>query len=985
MPNITQTSLPQKKSKGKIKLSKRKIKQLRVLNGYSQDSLATALYEKNYQVSIATLKRAETGKEVSFRVASELANFFDTTIEALLPSKKNPPIEAQIQPSKIHLFAILITNNGQCDHLSEDNSHYIAHHVAELKDNSLEVVDIIGNYIVGFGYCYPEPTLTPLVLKKIYNRYKGAHHCYDLKIALTSSKVDKYLAESVSINNFDLNQLITILQSTEHCGLHICDPEIIAYTNFHCLTLPNVTSVIPYWCFSHHRTSVIDTFGRDQELLQFLKQQSDYFKAPRGPLIVQVSGASGIGKSHLCELFLSSLESVENDQIVRLSPLPFPYQKRPMIVELLILALDIKAHFDLQSITDKISETLPSLPPNQIDKLLALIHQPWKQNEQPPSLPITTDTIKLISTVIRASNLRGLFIDDITLFDQQSVQLLQQCLADEIDNFVLIFNTSADEALFKDTVLEDHPKYSLTPLTHYDCRLLAEYWTQQNASKHFVDQCADIAKGYPKFLKQMLLNKEPAVELNAVSLAFVDQQLQALTTQQRSILNTAVILGIGFSNVLIETVFPMAEQDIAALCQCALLDKIDHQEFKFTHSGIYQHIKDNISKPDWIASNKLIISALSQSPTKHADGLITLAICYQNLGDTSQAAQHYIQAAKLLKSNGQFDQAADLIHQIEHALPGNLELNQAIEILLLQGSICRSQFGWSSPQQKIINERLAILLSGDSQHSSLNSVIFNRWLEKLMALDLVDAKDTALSLHEISHRTNDDCARVNSLIALANTYYWIGQFEQSIEAANSALQLHQAEHLERDLAEFGQDPRVVAYLFLTLSHSRKGQLSEAESAINELYQLNRHTSNILTEAIAFQAQLFYYLHLNQIEQVERSANCLLQLANRHNLPFFIGVAKLFLGWSYGHSGKVDKGLSYIRDAYNNWLAKSGHLICHSLYCLFSAQLLYLAEQFHPALLIAQKGQTFMHKKGELCYLTEIDTLIEKITSNVRPM
>ena len=362
MPNITQTSLPNQKSKGKIELSKRKIKQLRVLSGYSQESLAAALYEKNYQVSIATLKRAETGKEVSFRVASELANFFDTTIEALLPSKVNSQIEPQIQPSKVHLFAVLVTNNCQCDHLSEDNSHYIAHHVAELKDNSLEVVDIVGNYIVGFGYCYPEPTLTPLVLKKIYNRYKGSHHCYDLKIALTTSKVDKYLAESVSISNFDLNQLITILQSTEHCGLHICDPEIIAYTNFHCLTQPDVSSVLPYWRFSHHRTSVIDTFGRDKELIQFLEQQSEYYDAPRGPLIVQVTGTNGIGKSHLCELFLSSLEAAGIRQVLRFSPLPFPFQKRPLVAEVLILIFNIKAHFDDQTVVETIAKKLPSLP-----------------------------------------------------------------------------------------------------------------------------------------------------------------------------------------------------------------------------------------------------------------------------------------------------------------------------------------------------------------------------------------------------------------------------------------------------------------------------------------------------------------------------------------------------------------------------------------------------------------------------------------------
>ena len=73
-------------SDGKVALSKTKLKELRKQHGLSQESLAEACANKRLRVSIATIKRAEAGKNISYRSARYFAIFYNVDIATLLPT-----------------------------------------------------------------------------------------------------------------------------------------------------------------------------------------------------------------------------------------------------------------------------------------------------------------------------------------------------------------------------------------------------------------------------------------------------------------------------------------------------------------------------------------------------------------------------------------------------------------------------------------------------------------------------------------------------------------------------------------------------------------------------------------------------------------------------------------------------------------------------------------------------------------------------------
>jgi DNA-binding XRE family transcriptional regulator len=63
--------------RGQVMLDNNLLRDLRQARLMSQQDLADDCWRRNIQVSIATIKRAEAGRAVRYRIARELARYFD--------------------------------------------------------------------------------------------------------------------------------------------------------------------------------------------------------------------------------------------------------------------------------------------------------------------------------------------------------------------------------------------------------------------------------------------------------------------------------------------------------------------------------------------------------------------------------------------------------------------------------------------------------------------------------------------------------------------------------------------------------------------------------------------------------------------------------------------------------------------------------------------------------------------------------------------
>jgi DNA-binding XRE family transcriptional regulator len=76
------------KSTGRVFLVTDVLKDLRNERMQSQEEMANACLDGRFRVSIATIKRAETGRAVVYRVARELARYFDVPVWKIVKGPK---------------------------------------------------------------------------------------------------------------------------------------------------------------------------------------------------------------------------------------------------------------------------------------------------------------------------------------------------------------------------------------------------------------------------------------------------------------------------------------------------------------------------------------------------------------------------------------------------------------------------------------------------------------------------------------------------------------------------------------------------------------------------------------------------------------------------------------------------------------------------------------------------------------------------------
>ncbi|MGH8079331.1 MAG: helix-turn-helix domain-containing protein [Lysobacter sp.] len=85
--------------RGQVVLDSAELRRLRQSRLLSQQDLADDCWRRNIRVSIATIKRAESGRAVRFRIAHELARCFGVPVARIVQTATAPRVdEATVDP-----------------------------------------------------------------------------------------------------------------------------------------------------------------------------------------------------------------------------------------------------------------------------------------------------------------------------------------------------------------------------------------------------------------------------------------------------------------------------------------------------------------------------------------------------------------------------------------------------------------------------------------------------------------------------------------------------------------------------------------------------------------------------------------------------------------------------------------------------------------------------------------------------------------------
>lgn len=501
----------------KVFISGSKLKKLRSISGLSQGALCDIFYCQNIQVSIATLKRAELGKNVSYRVARELASYFDVTVEALLDSSISNNGYAELfgeKKSEIYLFSFLVTTQyGYCtDHEQQIILSEIASY---LTKQDFKVIDVIGHYLIGAGFHKSKHQALYHLLHHLHYIYKHISTkfgqcnitlCVKKSIGVTKGNV-------LQVTDQDIEELAYVMQRAKQ-NIFIVDNECYLQTinNFTFLSIeafPNIET--QYFQLTTNNLDATTFFGRDEELDQFNTLMSE--QVSRGGLsILNVYGDTGIGKSELCkqlcELARKHYDEANSVEFIQCIP-EQPSHKSSLISKIIFCLLNLE-----EPLSDNEKQAYLSQLCNQGEWLDDELFWMEAILDEYPSTTLSErylnasanqkkGLVNLVCEILEKSKLSVLCIDDLHLSDSFSKQFLALVFDKVSDKSILIIFTSLlDWPAFKSNPTLLYKELKLSPLSEKNSYMLAETWFK--GDREYLQQCVDISSGNPLFLQQLL-------------------------------------------------------------------------------------------------------------------------------------------------------------------------------------------------------------------------------------------------------------------------------------------------------------------------------------------------------------------------------------------------------------------------------------------------------------------------------------------------
>ncbi|GGX93431.1 hypothetical protein GCM10007160_21260 [Litchfieldella qijiaojingensis] len=643
---------------GRLVLDPQHLKRLRKHLGLSQEALAQRCFEQRLCVSIASIKRAESGKPVLYRTARHLATVYEVEVEALESRASPPPVASPL------------ATEAPAD---DDESRNVIRLVVRATGLTKHLTQAIGERIEQFGGTLHDGTESAQLeaifgLPRAYR--SDALRCLQCAIAISRLLAEARLADGDI--HFAAQQWPAAADQappSEPClpalpgvgapavwgerGLAVQLAERFAFDK---QAHPDFVRYLHP--LQAGQASRFDLIGRHLEVSQF-KAVLETTRAYQTGHILYVRGVAGIGKTRLVTEFIDMVQQQDADLHVA-TVLDFGTRIDDNPLAQLLRSL-LKLPEDPVAAERQLRERLRWL---RLPGDHAMVFRPLLGLPQPPEhervyAAMTHDTrVARQRTALRELILREaiecpqvLLVEDLHWADDALFQTLATLMQDVREAPVIWMLTSRIE---QDPLegklrpwLADLPLtlIELAPLRQHEAQTLATQFGEFDTT--YVTQCVNRAQGNPLFLTQLLLFQQGS-SLPASLKHLVQTKLDQLATPDRQAMRAAAAIGQRFTLEALHALLPFPDYRPVLPQRHYLVRALDDDTYLFVHDLIMQGIYESM-------------------PRAQRDRLHLRLAQYYVGRDTALRAQH-LHKARALAAPGAFVEAIESqLKQHRHA------------------------------------------------------------------------------------------------------------------------------------------------------------------------------------------------------------------------------------------------------------------------------------------------------------------------------
>jgi tetratricopeptide (TPR) repeat protein len=241
--------------------------------------------------------------------------------------------------------------------------------------------------------------------------------------------------------------------------------------------------------------------------------------------------------------------------------------------------------------------------------------------------------------------------------------------------------------------------------------------------------------------------------------------------------------------------------------------------------------------------------------------------------------------------------------------------------------------------------------------------LIGQWRFSLLTGKLSATMQIAERVYSLAQQQNDAALMVGAYRALANTLFYLGDFEAARQYAIRGVEIWRSAGVQSPPEEV-HPPVVTCLCYEAASEWHLGEFSSSHATIAEAISLAKELNDMpaLAQALNW-AVVLVYLERNPVE-VERLASDLIELSTRHHFAYFLAVGTTFRGWARSTSGDVAGGIASIDDGIEQFFRTTGLRTGGAL--VLRAEALHLADRTSEALEAIREAEALAEGRQKDC-------------------
>lgn len=276
--------------------------------------------------------------------------------------------------------------------------------------------------------------------------------------------------------------------------------------------------------------------------------------------------------------------------------------------------------------------------------------------------------------------------------------------------------------------------------------------------------------------------------------------------------------------------------------------------------------------------------------------------CWYRAGVRSNERSAYLEAA------GHLQQGLDLLQDLSRSKARAI---QELNIQLLRGTIIVATQGNTVPEIESIYRRALDLCDEIGDDADRTPAYFGLRSFYLTRADLAASQEVSLALYDSAIKVENEDSLLEANVALANNYYFLGDFESLERHGLAALAIYDQKTHSKHVAIYGTDPGVVAHTRVGFAACWRGATSSMSKHFDQALKIARDIDHPYSRCHVIGQIAWAHQWRGEHEHLSELLAEATAIAEQHEFPFYLIVLSAFSGFDRVHAGDMQAGIEAI--------------------------------------------------------------------------